>query len=412
MAHSVDAVIAGAGIAGIATAWQLVERLGTTDAILVDPRPPLSLTSNRPEANYRSWWPQPAMVELAERSIALMHALLADGATFAMNDRGYLYVTLDQATVDELPNVVERYAAAGQGRIGADLLDASTIQARYPHLVPSARGAVHARRAGSLDTVTLGRAMLDRASARGVRVVRGEITAIELEGDAMAGIRLRTPGGEERVETRRVIDAAGPFAANVAALAGVVLPLDTVLRQKVLFRDTRGVVPRDAPFTIGLDASDGLPSGVHVKPDDSVVPDGIKLGWARDQAPSVPIADPECPPTFPREVLTRAGTLIPGLLDYLAAELPVVAHDGGFYVRTPDGLPLIGATPVAGFVVIAGLAGFGAMMACAAGELAAKAALDSDPASDPSGEPPFDPMRPQPSPGQDPNADGRRPGEL
>ena len=59
-----DVVIAGAGIAGIATAWALAERGAGGRVALVDPRPPLSLTSDRPEANYRTWWPDPAMVAL------------------------------------------------------------------------------------------------------------------------------------------------------------------------------------------------------------------------------------------------------------------------------------------------------------------------------------------------------------
>ncbi len=401
-------MIVGAGIAGVAAAWQIAELRGETDAILVDPRPPLSVTSNRPEANYRAWWPQRPMVELAERSIALIRGLQADGAAIPMNGRGYLYVTLDRAMADELPNVMARYAAAGQGRDAADLLDAATVRARYPHLESSVRGAVHARRAGSLDTVALGRAMLERAIARGARLMRGEVSEIEVDRGAVVAVRVKTREGEERIATSRVVDAAGPFAADVAALAGVTLPIDNVLRQKVLIRDARGFVPRSAPFTIGLDATDGLPPGVHVKPDDSVVPDGVKLGWARDQTPSPPIADPACPPEFPREVVARAGTLIPGLLDYLDGELPVVAHDGGFYARTPDGLPLIGATPVDGFFVLAGLAGFGAMMACAAGELAARLAFEGSPQT----ANPFDPARPFPTADDRSNARGRRPGEL
>ena len=408
MSRSVDAVIAGAGIAGIAAAWQLAELLGETNSILVDPRLPLSLTSNRPEANYRAWWPQRPMVELAERSIALIHGLQAEGAAIPMNDRGYLYATLDQATADDLPNVLARYDAAGQGIDAADLLDAATVRARYPHLAPSVRGAVHALHAGSLDTVALGRAMLERAMARGVQVVCGGVTAIEVDRGAVVAVRVQTADGQARIATTRVVDAAGPFAADLAALAGVTLPIDNVLRQKVLLRDTRGVVPRTAPFTIGLDATDGLPPGVHVKPDDSVVPDGVKLGWARDQSPGHPVADPDCPPAFPREVVARAGTLIPGLLDYLDGELPVVAHDGGFYARTPDGLPLIGATPVEGFFVVAGLAGFGAMMACAAGELSARLAFEGLPRV----ANPFDPARPFAPTGDRTSERGRRPGEL
>ncbi len=69
-------------------------------------------------------------------------------------------------------------------------------------------------------------------------------------------------------------------------------------------------------------------------------------------------------------MLARATTIVPGLGAYLDRP-EIVAHDGGFYARTPDGLPVIGPLGPDGWHVVGGLAGFGAMMACAAGELAA-----------------------------------------
>ncbi|MGH2511690.1 MAG: NAD(P)/FAD-dependent oxidoreductase [Candidatus Limnocylindrales bacterium] len=387
----VDALIVGAGIAGIATAWQLAERLGTTNAIIVDPRPPLSLTSDRPEANYRNWWPQRPMVALANRSIDLMDALRAEGARFDMNRRGYLYVTADPARAAGLTELVERYAAAGLTADSAEvILDGRDLRARYPHLSAAISGAIHARRAGSVDTVGLGRALLAQASERGIRVVRGEVTGLDPDGRGGLDVFMSTPDGSERFTTRRLVDAAGPFAATVAGLAGLHLELETVLRQKVLLVDPVGIVPRSAPFTIGLDPLDGLPAGVHVKPDDSVRPDAIKLGWARDQDPRPPITEPTCPAEYPEQVLARAATIVPGLEAYSGARMQILAHDGGFYARTPDGLPLIGRLEVPGMFAIAGLAGFGAMLACAAAELLAGWLLD-EPASELAAS--FDPAR-------------------
>ena len=114
-----------------------------------------------------------------------------------------------------------------------------------------------------------------------------------------------------------------------------------------------------------------MPAGVHIKPDDSATDDAVKLGWARDQTASEPTTAPPCPPEFPREVLARAATIVPGLRAYLDEPPEILAHDGGFYARTPDGLPLIGPLGVEGAYVLGGLAGFGSMVACAAGELAA-----------------------------------------
>ncbi len=377
MRRTSDVVIAGAGIAGVATAWQLATRLETTSTVLVDPRPPLSLTSDRPGANYRNLWPQPSMVALADRSIALTEDLLASGAMFAMNRRGYLYVTGDLGTADSLPSVVDRHVAAGVAPDDVDLLDANDILSRYPHLAPSLQSAIHARRGGSLDTVGLGRALLAIAVRRGVEVIHGEVVATAIVRDRVVAVTVSTPGGHLEISTSRFVNAAGPFAREVARRLGSDLALEAILRQKVVIRDRLGVVPRDAPFTIGLDRTGELPAGVHIKPDGGPGDDTIKLGWARDQAPSEAIADPPCPPEFPGEVVARAATLVPGLAAYLAHPPEIVAHDGGFYARSPDGLPMIGPHGIDGAYVIGGLAGFGSMMACAAGELTAAWVLES-----------------------------------
>jgi glycine/D-amino acid oxidase-like deaminating enzyme len=388
--HS-DAVIAGAGIAGIATAWRIATRLGATSTVLADPRPPLSLTSERPGANYRNWWPQPSMVALADRSIALTEGLLAAGASFAMNRRGYLYVTADPATAEGLPATVARHLAAGVAPDDADLLDAGALAARWPHLSPELGGAIHARRAGSLDTVGLGEAMLAIARSKGVTVIAGEVVRLRVAHGRVEGVGIATADGEIEIATDRFVNAAGPFARELARRTGMDLPLETVLRQKVLIRDRLGVVPRDAPFTIGLDRAGGLPAGVHIKPDGAATDDTVKLGWAKDQTPSDPIADPPCPPAFPREVLARAATIVPGLDAYLDLPPEILAHDGGFYARAPDGLPVIGPLGADGAFVAGGLAGFGSMMACGVGELAAAWALGEAPPPDLAK--PFDPRR-------------------
>ena len=49
------AVICGAGIAGISAAYHLAVRQGVRDVVLVDERPPLSLTSDKSTEYYRNW---------------------------------------------------------------------------------------------------------------------------------------------------------------------------------------------------------------------------------------------------------------------------------------------------------------------------------------------------------------------
>ena len=69
-----DIIICGAGIAGISAAYYLAVRRGIRDVLLIDERPPLSLTSDKSTECYRNWWPGPdgAMVEVMNHSIDLL----------------------------------------------------------------------------------------------------------------------------------------------------------------------------------------------------------------------------------------------------------------------------------------------------------------------------------------------------
>jgi glycine/D-amino acid oxidase-like deaminating enzyme len=46
-------------MADLSAAYHLAVRQGVEDVILVDERPPLSLTSDKSTECYRNWWPGP-----------------------------------------------------------------------------------------------------------------------------------------------------------------------------------------------------------------------------------------------------------------------------------------------------------------------------------------------------------------
>jgi len=70
--------------------------------LLIDPLPPLSLTSDKSTECYRNWWPGPgdAMVKLMNRSISRWKARQGKRHLFHLNRRGYLYVTIKQDNLD------------------------------------------------------------------------------------------------------------------------------------------------------------------------------------------------------------------------------------------------------------------------------------------------------------------------
>ena len=68
MSPTADLVICGAGITGVAAA-HFLNKAGIKDILLVDERPPLSLTSDRSTEGYRNWWPDAEMLALVNHSI-------------------------------------------------------------------------------------------------------------------------------------------------------------------------------------------------------------------------------------------------------------------------------------------------------------------------------------------------------
>ncbi len=95
---SAQVVICGSGIAGVSAAYFLAVQQGVKEIILIDERPPLSLTSDHSTECYRNWWPGPgdAMVALMNRSIDWLEKLASlSGNVFHLNRRGYLYCSAD-----------------------------------------------------------------------------------------------------------------------------------------------------------------------------------------------------------------------------------------------------------------------------------------------------------------------------
>lgn len=119
--RSADIVICGAGIAGVAAAYELAVRRGlgrSQRILLVDPLPPLTLTSDKSTECYRNWWPGPgtSMVRFMDRSIDLLEEMSeASGDRFAMNRNGYAYFTAEPARAADLEHAAREISALGAG---------------------------------------------------------------------------------------------------------------------------------------------------------------------------------------------------------------------------------------------------------------------------------------------------------
>ena len=418
MAETAEIVICGAGIAGVSTAYHLSVGHAVSDIVLVDERPPLSLTSDKSTECYRNWWPGPdgAMVGLMNRSIDLLERLAGEsGNVFHLNRRGYLYATGDKARIPEMLSDAQVPSRLGAGALrvhnglpddppyilspaegysnlpdGADLfLDSGLIHRYFPYLSAGTAAVLHVRRAGWFSAQQLGAYMLSEARARGVRLLGGRVREIAISSDRVQSVQL---DDGTKINTHCFVNAAGPFLRDVGRLTGVELPVYNELHLKVAIRDPLQVVPRDAPLLIWTDPQllpwtpdeqallnedeatrwllQEMPAGAHTRPEGGTDSDIILLLWEYHETEMEPQIPAPLDELYPEIALRGMAAMLPGMRDYFD-KMPRPILDGGYYTRTRENRLIASPLPVRGTYVIGALSGYGLMASCAAGELLA-----------------------------------------
>lgn len=422
-----DAVVVGAGIAGIAAAHALSEA-GAGRIALVENGPPLGLTSDKSTECYRNFWPGPddAMLRLVNDSInRLMDHSERSNDQFLLRQRGYAFATARAQEVDALAEQAAQLEAFGAGPMrhhngthragtqypqspvsgfdrslnGTDLMtDRELIRREFPYLSGDTVGVLHARRCGALSAQQLGMYLLEDALKIGTELVVAEFTGIETNGGRLSGVNCRTGGGDLTLDTSTLVLSPGPHLKVAAALIGADLPVDVEKHIKISMSDRLGVVPRDAPLIIWNDPIDlawsaeeremlegmpetrrlleTFPAGVHGRPVGAG--DQVLMYWTYDcekfDAPEFPI---EPDPYLPEITLRGMSVLVPGLSAYLDP-MPRPYVDGGYYTKAPDNRPLVGPLSVPGTYVCSALSGYGIMASCGAADLLAAHVLGTD----------------------------------
>jgi glycine/D-amino acid oxidase-like deaminating enzyme len=411
--HSSEIIICGAGIAGISAAYFLACK-GVKDITLVDELAPLNLTSSRSTECYRNWWPDPEMLALMNRSIDLLENLAeASGNLFALNKRGYLFVTADKENARGLRQRAEYISALGAGPLrvhtdtqssytghepegfedkqtGADLLlGSSLVLKHFPYLNESSIAALHVRRAGWLSAQQLGMYLLDQARQMGVRFLSGKVTGVDISNNHVESVTVDSVG---MIKTDTFVNAAGPYFRDVGRLCDLEIPVKTELHLKAVFKDHLGAVDRNSPLLIWNDPqrlewsdeekeelekdsdtkwlTEPFPAGAHTRPEGGAGSEMVLMLWEYQSKEMKPSNNPPLDDLYPEVALRGMSKLIPALRGYFG-RVPRPQLDGGFYTKSRDNRPIIGRTSIGGIYLAGGLSGYGIMSACGVGELTA-----------------------------------------
>ena len=410
--------IIGAGIIGIRTAYYLAKNHKLSNIVLIDRNNPMSLTSAASGENYRNWWPQPEMFTFINRSIDLMEDIARQTENrINMTRRGYALATrhkdIDEF-IDELKagmngldeRLLRHHAKKNSNNYlksvtnnwettpnGADVIqNRQLIRTAFPNYAEDVETVIHIRRGGDIDSQQLGQIMIEHLREVGVEFEFGDVLSIQKSN--RYEVEYKSGNHVQKVHSDIIVNAAGPYAKDVANMLGVELELLNIYQQKVAFEDNQRVIPRDLPFSIDLDPQvldwspderdllsedeetswllDCMPNATHCRPDGGIAGNWVKLGWAYNQTPDFDCQTQKTDTSFPEVVLRGASRLQPSLKAYYGKLPSRRIHYGGWYNMTNENWPLIGPMQMEGAFMNCAMSGFGTMASCAAGELCAK----------------------------------------
>ena len=242
-------------------------------------------------------------------------------------------MTDDPAMVKDLEAAVNQHHLLGV--TDSKFLTGDQVRSQFPFVSPGVVAATFRQRDGWLSTHELTQWFAKGCNAK--FLVETKASQVLLDPRGVCGVE--TTRG--KIDTRTVVDAAGPFAGEVAHTAGIDLPIKLVRRQKVFVAVPSGIPPY-APFTVDL------VNGAYWRPEVG----GALLGWVDpDEPESGPSENVHVDPNFPAIVLDKMMRLNP-FWEAIAPKIKKrdVNISAGHYVYTPDDQPLIGPVPeVPGF---------------------------------------------------------------
>ncbi len=354
-------VIVGGAIIGSSVATFLASRPDFDGRIVIIERDPSFRTSSTTlsAASIRLQFSTALNIEISRFGVDLIkhpdRYLAVDGEVPKLDfvENGYLFL----ATEAGLATLEDNHALQLTHHVPVQLLSPSELGVRFDwlHTDDLAAGSLGHADEGWFDAYALLQGFRRKARSLGVEERVGEVTAVERDGDVIRGVHL---ADGSFLGAGWVVNAAGPRAAAVAAMAGVDLPVHP---------RKRNVYHVQAPVSLGAAPLTVDPTGVYFRPEGPTYiagfsprpgdadPDTLDLGI--DRAPFESFVWPTLAHRIPSFDRLR-------LLDTWA---------GHYEVNTLDANAIIGPHPqITNFVFANGFSGHGLQQAPAVGRAIAE----------------------------------------
>ena len=348
-----DTIVIGAGIIGLAAACHLTRR--GQRVLVLEKDFPGAGSSGRCIGGIRQQFSTEGSIRLMQESVRQFARMEEEfGFSVEYHTGGYLFLAHDRQRLEAFRSIMPL-----QKKLGLDvrLLSVDDILAIVPPLnAEGLFGGVYSPADGQAYPFKVLDGYCGEIRRQGSEIkMFTPVTAIVVERGKARGVR--TAAGDT-YEAEAVLNAAGPWAKDVAAMAGVEIPFYAEEHEALITtRLNRLFEPMIVDYRV---------DGCYFQQRAN----GQVIGCYTPN-PNKPGIHTDASMEFLLEMSRRTVRLIPAL-----AQARVIRHWGGCYEMTPDGSPIVDATAIKGFYVAIGMCGHGFMFGPAMGKFIAQIMLE------------------------------------
>jgi len=349
-------VVVGGGAVGASAAYHLAAA-GAGRVLLLERADALGTGSTGACAGgFRSQFSSVVNIRLSRASVPMILRFAEEhGLPLDVWQDGYLFLVRGEAPWSDALAAVERQRALG---VRVEVLEPGAAADLVPGIsLDEVVGATYGPEDGIADPSGLTNGYATLARRAGAEIRTGvEVVAVRVTAGRVRGVE--TSAGP--VDAPVVVNAAGPWAAALAATAGVDLPLEPIPRNVVTTGPFPGVPERR---TLVIDAE----SSFYFHREGA----GVLMGMGSPgERPSFDTSPDER--VIAEEILPTAVRVFPPL-----EEAGLDRTWAGLYEMTPDRHPVLGPAPGAeGLYLANGFSGHGFQHAPVVGRLLAEMIVD------------------------------------
>ncbi len=349
-----DIVIIGGGVMGASAAYHFAKR-GIKNIVLLEKEDFFGTgATGRCAGGVRYQFSTEINVKLSIESLPMIERFNDEmGQDVNYRKCGYLLIATDEKDATTFKHNVELQNGLG---IPTQLLSGDEVRARLPLMkFEDAIAGTFNQKDGIVDPNSVVAGYISAAQKLGAKA----LTHTEVRGVCVSGNEVEAVETTQGViQTRMILNAAGPWAGQVGKMAGVEIPIVPIRRQ-MFTTDPLKEIPEDFPFVIDFAQS------LYFHREG----DGLLIGMSnQDEKPGF---DQNVDEDFEFVNLEAAVERMP-----LLERASRASHWAGLYEVTPDAHPIFGGSNVKGFTICAGFSGHGFMHGPIAGKLMSEYILD------------------------------------